>query len=246
VRAGYVDMASGKLHYGIIGVPQGGVLSPILSNIYLHELDMFLMSKIKANEEKNIPISLDHPEYRLIHVDISNARQAHLRAINRGDSKFAEEKLHLIKKLEKERHKLPSKITNPEAVQISYVRYADDFVIAIRGTLMKAAQVKEEVTQFLQNELKLELNQEKTLITDIKKSRAKFLGADIRAYHSRTSDTKKTQRIYGGYSRKVRVPSGKTILLAPLEKLVKKLEEQGTCRIENFALRKIIPTRKTA
>lgn len=247
MRAGYVDMSSGKLHYGTIGVPQGGVLSPILSNIYLHELDKLMMEKIQANEEKYIPISLDHPEYKRIHTDISNARQAHQRAIKRGDSKLAEDKLHLIKNLEKERHKLPSNISNPEAFQISYVRYADDFIIGIRGTLEKATQIKEEVTQFLQSVLNLELNQEKPLITDIKKSSARFLGAEIRAHHSRTSDTKKTQLIYGGSSRKVRAaPEGKTILLAPLEKLVKKLEELGTCRIENYALRKIIPTRKTA
>ena len=234
VRAGYVEMASGKSHYGIIGVSQGGVLSPILSNIYLHEFDTFMTGKIL---EENIPI---HPEYKRIHTDISNARQAHQRAVKRGDTKFAEDKLTLIKQWEKERHKYPS---NPKAVQISYVRYADDFVIAVRGADEKAALINEEVKQYLESALHLELNQGKTLITDIKTGRAKFLGAEIRAFHSRTSDT---VRIYGGYSRKVRVSSGKTILLAPLEKLVKKLEEQGICRIENFALRKIIPTRKTA
>lgn len=235
VRAGYVEMASGKYHYG-------GVLSPILSNIYLHELDTFMTEKIINNEEKNIPTPMGDPElHQFIHTDISNARLAYQRAVKRGYTKLAEDKLLLIKQLEKERHKYPSKITNPEAVQISYVRYADDFVIAVRGSEDKTALIKEEVKQFLESALHLELNQEKILITDIKKDRAIFLGAEIR-----TSDTKKTERIYGGDSRKVRVPSGKTILLAPLEKLVKKLEELGICRIENFALRKIIPTRKTA
>jgi hypothetical protein len=202
--------------------------------------------KIRKNEEKNIPISLENPEYKVIHTDISNARQSLRRAEKRGDSVTAKEKLALIKVMEKERHKLPSKITNPEAIQINYIRYADDFVVLIRGQKEKAEQIKEEIKIFLENSLSLELNLDKTLVTDVNKSRAKFLGAEIRAYHSRTYDTKKTERSYGGYSRKVRVPSGKTILLAPLEKLVKKLEEQGICRIENFAERKIIPTRKTA
>ena len=104
--------------------------------------------------------------------------------------------------MEKERHKLPSKITNPEAIQINYVRYADDFVVLIRGEKEKAEQIKEEIKIFLENSLTLELNIDKTLITDANKSRAKFLGAEIRAYHSRTFDTKRTgrARIYKGHS----------------------------------------------
>lgn len=231
VRAGYVYMASGKFHYGVVGEPQVGVLSPILSNIYLHELDKYMEEKIIKYEEKNIPISLETP-------DISYARQSLLRAEKRGDSKAAEEKLTLIKEMEKR--------TNPKGMQISYVRYADDFVIMIRGAKEKAEQIKEEVKQFLEGPLLLELNQDKTLVTDVIKSRARFLGAEIRALHSRNLDTKITERIYEGYEKKGRIPKGKTILLAPIERLVKKLEEQGICHIENFALRKIIPTRKTA
>lgn len=99
----------------------------------------------------------------------------------------------------------------------------------------------------LENDLLLEVNSEKTLITNIKDDRARFLGAEIRSHVSRTNDAPKTLRTYKGkHKRLVRVPSGKIIILAPIEEIVKRLEDQGICKIKNFARREIIPQRKTA
>lgn len=109
-----------------------------------------------------------------------------------------------------------------------------------------AEEVKLKVETFLKTQLSLELNLEKTLITNAKKDRANFLGAEMRVHKSRTHDSKRTIRAYEGGSRRVRTPSGRMIILAPLERLVKKLEDQGICRIVNFSQREIIPQRKTA
>ena len=62
VRAGYVDLSSGKREIGAKGVPQGGVLSPILSNIYLHGFDEFVEDMIKDTASSGSPASIDNPE----------------------------------------------------------------------------------------------------------------------------------------------------------------------------------------
>ena len=151
-----------------------------------------------------------------------------------------------IQELEKARSELPSKNTNYKTFQLHYIRYADDFVIGIRGSKVSAKIIYENVKNFLRNDLKIELNEEKTLITNPRKGRAKFLGAELRIISSRTFDNKKTTRIYKGGTRKVRVPGNRMIALAPIEKLVKKLEDQGICKIQNFRKKEIIPTRKSA
>lgn len=119
-------------------------------------------------------------------------------------------------------------------------------MIAIRGSRKTTEDIHQKVKAFLKDNLKLELNEDKTFITNVKKERVNFLGAEIRALTSRTHDAKQTLREYSGVRRKVRVPSGKMIILAPIEKLVLKLADQGICDVKNFAMRDIIPKRKSA
>lgn len=60
---------------------------------------------------------------------------------------------------------LDSKATGPVYVRIRYVRYADDFIIGIQGPFTLAKEIKEQVGQFLQETLKLELSAVDTAIT---------------------------------------------------------------------------------
>lgn len=250
----YIDLVSGKREYGELGVPQGGVeeLSPILSNIYLHELDKFMKKMKEEEEDKGIlrPVEevVDNPKSKNkeLHTKISNMWQTYKTTRYKDRDKAAQiEELESIKTLEKKRAELlcPSKNTNYDTYQLWYVRYADNFVIGIRGSRKKTQEIYDKVKIFLENALLLEMSVEKTLITNIKKNRAKFLGAEIRSLVSRTFDNKKTKRSYKGTKR---APSGKIILLAPIEKIIKKLQDQGICKMKNFANRQIIPQRKTA
>jgi len=244
VRAGYVDIVTGKKELvSPVGVPQGGTLSPILSNIYLHELDKFVEGLRRAEEAKGIPYSIDIPGYKNIHTVISNKRLIEKKT---KDGELRNKLLKEIKSLEKVRASKPSKNTNYKTYQIWYVRYADDFIIGIRGKKEKVQEVFSLVKEFLSKELLLNMSDDKSLITNVKNSRANFLGAEIRALTSRTHDATRSTRNYIGGRRRVRVSSGKMILLAPLEKLVKKLADQGICRVKNFANRDIIPQKKSA
>lgn len=241
VRADYIELGSSKKTGQAAGLPQGGPLSPILSNIYLHKLDTMMQGKM--DKENSNPISRDSAKYKKVHNAISNRRQT----INKTKNEvLKEELLAQVKVLEKARARLPSKSTNYQCTQLWYTRYADDFIIGVRGKKSAAVDLKTMVENFIRTELNLELNLEKTLITDAKKSRANFLGAELRVAVSITNEAKRTARTYKGGTRKVRIPSGKMLVLAPIEKLVKKLEDQGMCSIINFSQREIHPKRKTA
>jgi group II intron reverse transcriptase/maturase len=122
VRAGYVEN-DGKERSSTLGVPQGSIISPILSNVYLHELDIY-MEKLKM-EYNTSSIGKDNPEY---------AKERHARAVQvkKGLTKSGDKITKEWLTQEKLRiNKLPTKIRT--GVRITYVIYADYFVIGIIG-----------------------------------------------------------------------------------------------------------------
>ena len=247
VRVDYIGFPTGEWEKGLKGVPQGSTLSPVLSNIYLHKLDLFMEKKIEESLETG-NTSLPNPEYKKIHSDISNLR-AYFRDSYRYKRRLSDEetkdRIVEIKKLEKKRAKLSSRIDGP-GYRIRYVRYADDFLIGVNGNEDVCIKLKEELKEFLWDELKLRLDDKKTKITSATKSRATFLGANIKVNKSRTHDQPRSKKGKGSCRVVKRYPVGGIQLLVPLEYLTKKLADQGICRIVDFRNRKIIPTRKTA
>ena len=191
VRAGYVKVKEGKKIDATAGTPQGSVLSPILSNIYLHELDVFMADK--TNESfKSGPTSILNKEDLKLHSKVHTI----YRKMNRRVTITQEE----MKKLEtgeqatlvpgfqgdpvprefpiKERSKLPSSIKG-SGYRIFYVRYDDDFLIGINGSFERTQLLKEEINRFLEEELRLTMSWEKTKITNAKEDKVLFLGANI-------------------------------------------------------------------
>lgn len=142
---------------------------------------------------------------------------------------------------------MPSKIPG-KGHRIYYVRYADDFLIGINGHYDIAVKVREEVANYLEEVLKLKLNMDKTKITSATNDRATFLGAQVRAITSQTNDQprRKGSKTDAGRKIRARIPQGHIRAFVPLERVVKKLQEQGMCKIRDFARRDVIPTRKVA
>lgn len=248
VKSHYVDLVKKVEEFSNVGIPQGNVLSPVLSNIYLHELDKFMQIQIEMSK-KSGPTSKDNPKYKKVHTKISNMRQYFLPTYRRNRTLTEEqekERLKEILKLEKVRAKYPSKIP-ASGYRIYYVRYADDFLVGVNGPRRIAEKLKQELKTFLLDKLKLTLNIEKTKITRSDKG-IYFLGARLKCHISRTNDQKRRKFSVAVTGRKVRarVPQGRIIALAPLEHIVKKLQSQGICQIKNFRKHNVIPTRKTA
>ncbi len=161
--AGYME--EWTFNKTLSGVPQGGIVSPILSNILLDKLDKYVENDLIPKYTKGVTRGLNHEYDRLM-----NRSRYHRQ---RGNVEKAEE-------LRKQAQTLPSRDANdPDYRRLKYVRYADDFLLGLNGPKSEAEEIKQALRDFLRQELKLELSEEKTLITHAKSEAAKFLGYEV-------------------------------------------------------------------
>lgn len=150
------------------GVPQGGICSPILANIYLHELDQFL--EVKASEFNRGKLRKVNPEYTKLQGPLQKAKDELFTAEKMGGAFpfFFEEQKKVIKDLDQKRRKLPYyDVNDPSFKRLRYIRYADDFAIGLCSSKEDAEKISSEVRQFLKEELLLEVSEEKSGIRHI-------------------------------------------------------------------------------
>jgi group II intron reverse transcriptase/maturase len=167
LRAGYLeDWVWGAT---LSGAPQGGVLSPCLSNIYLDRLDKFVETVLLPEYTRGVRRK-PNPEHRRITNGIYRARK-------RGDHAA-------VRVLRKQQRSLPTLDPHdPGYRRLRYVRYADDILLGFTGTKAEAEEIKRRLGQFLRDDLKLELSETKTLITHARTEAARFLGYEITVWH---------------------------------------------------------------
>ena len=188
LKAGYLD--DWEYRDSLSGCPQGGVVSPILSNIYLHKLDEFieqeLIPQCTAGASRK-----DNPEYARMKRRLAGARK-------KGDRAA-------VRELEQQRRGIPrGDPADPGYRRLTYVRYADDHILGLHRPQVRLPSGSRYGSWNLRETLRLELNDAKTLITHARTQRARFLGYDITVWHS---DTKLT----GGR----RTANGKIALKVP-------------------------------
>ena len=163
LKAGYCE--EWTYHPSLSGTPQGGIVSPILSNIYMDRLDRFVQETL-IPEYTSIGRREANPAYRHLQYEAARWRKT-------GNPQKAEE-------VRKEMRKLPSRSpTDPTYKRLRYVRYADDFLLGFAGPMAEAEEIKDRIATFLGTDLKLTLSAEKTLITHAHTGRARFLGYEI-------------------------------------------------------------------
>lgn len=190
LQAGYLeDFVWGAT---LSGAPQGGVVSPVLSNIYLHKLDEFVETVLVPEYTRGRGRA-SNPEY-------GRMSNEYRRACRRGDRAQA-------RQLRRQMRSTPSGDPyDPGYRRLRYTRYADDHLLGFVGPRAEAEEIKDRLAAFLREELRLELSAEKTLITHARSGAARYLGYDLIVQHC---DSKQT----GGR----RTTNGKVALRVPAD-----------------------------
>ena len=201
--AGYLE--EWQHHRTLSGVPQGSIVSPVLSNIYLDKLDKFVETVLiphYTSGEKRKP--------NLEYAKMISRSQRLRKAGKRGAAQA----------LKRQAQQLPSMEPNdPDFRRLRYVRYADDFCLSFIGPKSEAEEIKQRIKEFLQEQLKLELSEAKTLITHARSQAAHFLGYELTSYQV---DTKQSFRTTGKVKSKGRSINGRIGLRIPRDVIEQK------------------------
>jgi group II intron reverse transcriptase/maturase len=203
--AGYME--EWTFNQTLSGVPQGGIVSPLLSNVLLNRLDSYVETVFIPKYTKGVKRK-GNPQYHQLIWEAFSQRQ-------RGNTAKAEE-------LRNQAQRLPAMdVIDPDYRRLRYVRYADDFLLGFVGPRSEAEEIKQALREFLRETLKLELSEAKTLMTHARSEAARFLGYEITTLQV---DEKRTIRDtnHRGIKTKCRSINGRVGLRIPREVIEEK------------------------
>lgn len=217
LNAGYIENWTFQNTYS--GTPQGGIISPILANIYLDKFDKYVKEYItsfnRGTRRKRTY------EYRRNETELAKARSALKDAKNEDERSTI---IAQIRELEKARFSIPhSDPMDDNYARLLYIRYADDWLCGVIGSKADCRKIKEDFKNFLQEKLQLQLSEEKTLITNAQK-KARFLSFDIKVRHSNLSKRDKVGRLVRNYT-------GRIVLEVPNDIIKKRLLDDNVMKL---------------
>jgi hypothetical protein len=168
LRADYLE--DWRWNATLSGAAQGGVASPVLSNIYLDWMDKFAETVLIPEHTRGAGRKANPARKTM-----ANAMTA---ARKRGDRAA-------VRTLRVRARGTPTRDPyDPGYRRLRYIRYADDHLLGFTGPKAEAEQIRRELAAFLREELRLDLSADKTLITHGRTQKARFLGYDLIVQHS--------------------------------------------------------------
>jgi group II intron reverse transcriptase/maturase len=201
------------------GVPQGSIVSPMLANIYYHELDEFVLKlKERVETPKSDRKSRKSPAYKALEYKISKVHKK-----MRNHEPQSSERQKLAKKLKSLRmERLNTQGLKDKVTRIEYVRYADDWMIGISGNRNLASKIKDQVADFMKSTLAQKLHPVKTKVTDLRVGNAQFLGYEIFLPKNRPISEYKGKGV-----RTIRRGQPQLRFDLPVNKITKRYAERG-------------------
>jgi RNA-directed DNA polymerase len=223
LKAGYIDSKTGDLVQLEIGTPQGGYLSPLLCNIVLHELDKFMADTenkfLKGKTRKINPI----------YKSLANKRFS-------SNDPVPVERRNLLMELRKTRRSL---LADPKYRRLEYIRYANYFIVLVTGSFKDAIFIQNNIKDYIKANCGLELNQDKTVISNILNNEWSFLGAKMKKL--KINPEWRVKHVSG---TQVEVGIAKLLVNAPIDKLLGILKKSGFVRQNKLG--KFIPKAYTS
>lgn len=212
LEAGYLEQWRFNATHS--GTPQGGIVSPLLANVYLHELDLFMAERMDAFNRGRI--RRPNPVYVAIQIAAKSAKRAWVRARAAGKDDEAERWRRIAEERREQQTAIASKDPfDPGFKRLRYVRYADDFLIGVVGSKAEAREIMGAVEDFLNNALRLQISPEKSGIRKASKG-VQFLGYNVRIY---SGEKQVVQSFKGGLRGTRRSTSERVQLSVPYEKV---------------------------
>lgn len=223
LKVGYIEPKTGRVMMSKIGTPQGSVLSPLLANIVLHELDLYLTKELQENNKGRRRRT--NPEYNKIAYTRHPLNKSTIE-----DKAIALERLRISPRMDTK---------EPGYRRSMYIRYADDFVILFLGPKSEALNIRDKVKDFLHNNVGLDLNMEKTIVSHMNEG-FNFLGAYIKTlknvdFRMKTKTTNGTVTMRANVRARVNMPT---------ENLIAKFNKAGFVR--NDAYGKVVAKAMTS